>query len=99
MFMGVMGYPLRSIMLSHTKETIFQLLLGIPIGFLAGWGILNLVKRAFSGDNFVISAMIYPGSYLIAGIMVVAMAVLMAFVSARHINRLDIVEGLKARDE
>lgn len=99
MFMGVMGYPLKSILLSHLKETAMQLLLAIPIGYLAGYGILNIVKTEFSGDNFVISTAIFSQSYLLAGAMVVIMAAFMTFVSARRIDGLDIVEGLKARDE
>ncbi len=99
MFMGVMGYPLKSIMLSHCKETVLQLFLAIPFGFLLGNGILNMVKTEFSGDNFVISTAIFVQSYFFSGIIVVFMAIIMAFVSARHISRLDIVEGLKARDE
>lgn len=99
MFMGVMGYPLKSIMLSHIKETVLQLLIAIPAGFLSGYGILNVVKAEFSGDNFVIATAIFSQSYLFAGAMVAVMAAFMVFVSARHIDRLDIVEGLKVRDE
>ncbi len=99
MFMGVMGYPLKSIMLSHVKETALQLLLAIPAGFLLGHGILGIVKTEFSGSNFVILTAIYPQSYVYAGAMAAAMAAFMALVSARRIDSLDIVEGLKARDE
>ncbi len=99
MFMGVMGYPLKSIMLSHIKETVLQLLLAIPSGFFLGYELLNMVKTEFSGDNFVISTAIFAQSYFFSGIIVVFMALIMAFVSARHISRLDIVEGLKVRDE
>lgn len=99
MFMGVMGYPLKSILLSHVKETALQLLLAIPAGFLLGYGILGAVKAEFSGDSFVILTAIFPQSRLFAGALVVAMAALMVLVGARHIDGLDIVEGLKARDE
>lgn len=99
MFMGVMGYPLKSIILSQLKGTLLQLLLAIPAGFLLGYGILNVVEPAFSGDNFVLSAAIFSRSYLVAGIMVAVMAGFMTLVSARHIDGLDVVEGLKVRDE
>lgn len=99
MFMGVMGYPLKSIMLSHGKETVLQLFLAIPSGFLLGNEILGMIKTEFSGDNFVISTAIFLKSYFFSGIIVVFMVLIMAFISARHIDRLDIVEGLKTRDE
>ncbi len=56
-------------------------------------------KTEFSGDSFVMSTAIFPQSYLLAGIILIVMAGIMALVSARHIGGLDIVEGLKVRDE
>lgn len=99
MFMGVMGYPIKSIMLAHIKEAVMQLLLALPTGFLLGYGILNVVKTAFSGDNFVLSATIYTESYIYAGFIVIIMAVFIAIISRLRIVKLDIVEGLKVRDE
>ncbi len=57
------------------------------------------MKTAFSGDNFVLSTAIFPQSYIYTGIIMVGMTAVMAWVSARHIDGLDIVEGLKVRDE
>ncbi|MPM46285.1 hypothetical protein SDC9_92983 [bioreactor metagenome] len=99
MFMGVMGYPIRSIVSAHVKETVMQLLLALPAGFALGRGLLNVVKTAFSGDNFVLSAAIYPQSYAYAGVIVAGMAALIAALSGAYIDRLDIVEGLKVKDE
>ncbi len=99
MFMGVMGYPLKSIMWAHIKETVLQLIPAIPVGFLLGHALLNAVKTEFSGDSFVLAAAIYPRSYLISGLIVLIMAGFIALLSGRHISRLDIVEGLKIRDE
>ncbi len=99
MFMGVMGYPTKSIMYAHIKETLIQLVLAQPTGFLLGYGILCVVKTAFSGDNFVLSAAIYPESYVYAGTIVIMMAGLIAVISRMRIIKLDIVEGLKVRDE
>jgi len=99
MFMGVMGYPLGKILLAHTKETIIQLILAVPLGFLLGNVLLELIKEEFSGTNFVISPAIYPQSYLISGLAVIAITAVMALVTSRHIDGLDIVEGLKAQDD
>jgi putative ABC transport system permease protein len=99
MFMGVMGYPLKSIMYSHIKEAILQLIIAIPSGLLLGYGILNIVKGAFSSDNFVLMAAIYRQSYVLSGTIVVVMVAFIALISMRYIDRLDIVGGLKASDE
>jgi len=97
--MGAMGYPLKSIMSSHIKETAMQLILALPAGFALGCGILSIVKPAFSDNNFVLSAAIYPESYANAGVLVIIMSAVNAVISGFYINKLDIVEGLKAINE
>jgi putative ABC transport system permease protein len=99
MFMGVMGYPHKSILLAHIKETVLQLFLAIPFGFLLGNVLLESIKGEFSGNSFVIASAIYPLSYILSAVSVVAVTAFMAVITSRHIERLDIVEGLKAQDE
>lgn len=99
MFMGVMGFPHRGIMAAHIKETLFQLILAVPLGFLAGNLLLESIKDEFSGDSFVISAAILPQSYFLSALAVTGVTAVMAAITSRHISRLDIVEGLKAQDD
>jgi len=99
MFMGVMGYPHKSIMLAHIKETIMQLIFAIPLGFVFGNILLESIKGEFSSSNFVIASIIYPQSYLFSAISVIGVTAVMALVTSKHIKKLDIVGGLKARDE
>ena len=99
MFMGVMGYPRKQILLAHAKETIVQLFLAIPLGFLLGNILLESIKGEFSGDNFVIQPAVFSQSYLFSALVVIVVTGLMALVTSHHIGRLDIVEGLKAQDE
>ena len=99
LFMGIMGYPHKSIMAAHAKETLVQLTLAVPLGFLAGNVLLESVKGEFSGSNFVISAAIFPQSYALSALTIICVTAAMALVTSRHIKRLDIVEALKARDE
>jgi len=99
MFMGVMGYPQRSILMAHIKETIGQLALAIPLGFLLGYLLLENIRGAFSSDNFVISAVIFPRSYFISALSVIGVTVILALVTSRHIEKLDVVEGLKSHDD
>lgn len=99
MFMGVMGYPHKAIMSAHIKETLIQLVIAVPLGLLAGNLLLESVKGEFSGSSFVISSTIFPLSYVMSALAVICVSAVMSTVTSRHINKLDIVEGLKARDE
>lgn len=99
MFMGVMGYSSARIFAAHIKETAVQLALAIPLGFIAGNLLLEAIRDEFSTDNFVIRTAIFSQSYVIAAAVVVAVTALMAGITLRHIERLDIVEGLKAQDD
>ncbi|MCL2577176.1 MAG: FtsX-like permease family protein [Defluviitaleaceae bacterium] len=99
MFMGVMGYSHKSILLTHIKETILQLVIAIPAGFFVGVLLLEAIKGEFSSGNFVIAARIYPFSHVISALAVIGVTAVMAMVTSRHIDRLDIVEGLKAQDD
>ncbi|MCL2416137.1 MAG: ABC transporter permease [Defluviitaleaceae bacterium] len=99
MFMGIMGYPNSSILAAHIKETIMQLIIAIPSGFILGNLLLKSIRGEFSGDQFVISAAVFPQSYVISALTVIGVTAIMALVMFRHIGKLDIVEGLKIRDE
>lgn len=99
MFMGVMGYQSKYIVLACIKEAFMQLIFALPLGFFIGNVILNIVKEQFTSENFVIYPSIYWVSYLLATITVLVMSAIMIIVSAKRINKLNIVEGLKIRDE
>ena len=98
MFMGVMGYPLSKILLAHIKETILQLIIAIPIGFILSNILLESIKYEFSSDNFVISSAIFPKSYMLSTIILITVTIFMVFVTSQHIKKLDIVECLKGQD-
>ena len=99
MFMGVMGCSHRSIVLANAKEALLQLVLAIPLGFVAGRLFLEVIKGEFSGSHFVISAMVSSLSYAISAVGVITVTAIMAAVMSQHIDRLDIVEGLKLQGE
>ena len=99
MFMGVMGYPHKRILMAHIKETIVQLTLAIPLGFLLGNLLLESIRGEFSNNSFVISPAIFPQSYFISAVIVIIVTAIMAIVTSQHIGRLDIVEGLKVQDD
>ena len=99
MFIGVMGYPHKKILTAYIKEITFQLILAIPASFYLGYLLLDNIRGAFSNNNFVIPAVILPQSYIVSALSVIGVTAVTVFITSRHIERLDIVEGLKARDD
>ena len=95
----VMGYTTKEIMIASLKETITQIIVAIPLGIAAGYGILYLVKKPFSSKLFSFVPHVYQSSYILAIALLVTVIFLVSIMSAYYINRLDMVEGLKDREE
>lgn len=95
----VMGYTTKEIMIASLKETITQIILAIPLGILAGYGILYLVKKPFSSKLFSFVPNIYESSYILAIGLLIVVVILVSIMSAHFINKLDMAEGLKDREE
>ncbi len=99
MFMGVLGNSRSKVLLSMLKETVLQLVVAIPLGLFLGSQLLNICIDMFSNELIYISKIIYPSSYIIAILLVVLCCLLVVLAGERYINRLDIVESLKAQDD
>ena len=95
----VMGYTTKEIMIASLKETITQIIVAIPLGIAAGYGILYLVKKPFSSKLFSFVPHVYQSSYILAIALLITVIFLVSVMSAYYINRLDMVEGLKDREE
>ena len=95
----VMGYTTKEIMIASLKETITQIILAIPTGIAAGYGILYLVKKPFSSKLFSFVPHIYDESYIYAILLLITAIFLVSIMSAHYVNKLDMVEGLKDREE
>lgn len=99
MFMNIMGYSKRLILQAINKENLLQLLLAIPLGFVLGSQLLEVIKDQFSQNSFAMQPSIKLESFILAAVIVVFISSLRLLLSNRYINRLDIVEGLKVQDE
>jgi len=99
MFMGVMGYSRANIMLAHIKETLVQLCLAIPLGILLGGAMLQLIKKNFSNNFFVLHAHIETSTIVLCAAAIIVLAGLLAVYTSRTVDRMDIVQGLKETDE
>ncbi len=95
----VMGYGTIDIMIAYVKEIFFQIVIAVPFGFLLGNLILQGIKGEFSNDSFVLIPHIYNKSYLLATLLLVIISSIVLLLSIKTINRLDIVEGLKTRED
>ncbi|WP_300365080.1 ABC transporter permease [Brachyspira sp.] len=95
----VMGYTTKEIMIASLKETITQAIIAIPLGIAAGYGILYLVKKPFSSKLFSFVPHVYESSYILAMILLVTIISFVSIMSTHYINKLDMVEGLKDREE
>lgn len=95
----VMGYTTKEIMIASLKETITQIIIAIPTGTAAGYGILYLIKKPFSSKLFSFVPHIYDESYIYAILLLITAIFLVSIMSAHYVNKLDMVEGLKDREE
>ncbi len=95
----VMGYSTKDIMFAYLKEIFLQIIISIPFGFLSGNLILLGIQDEFSNDSFALTPHIYTESYLLAALLLIVISAVVMLLSIGFINRLDIVEGLKAREE
>lgn len=95
----VMGYSTKEIMIASLKETVSQAILAIPLGIAAGYGILYLVRGPFSSNFFDFVPHVYNSSYFLAVALLVVVVASVSFLSAYYIGKLDMVEGLKDRED
>ena len=87
----VMGYTTKEIMIASLKETITQIIIAIPTGIAAGYGILYLVKKPFSSKLFSFVPHIYDESYIYAILLLITAIFLVSIMSAHYVNKLDMV--------
>lgn len=94
-----MGYNTKDILIAYVKETIIQFILAIPLGIAGAYLILHSIKEEFTNDAFMLLPYIAPRSFLYAMIIMILVIVYTTLLAKRHINKLNIVEGLKLREE
>ncbi|MFA5995056.1 MAG: ABC transporter permease [Patescibacteria group bacterium] len=95
----VMGYGTKEILLAYAKELLWQMSIAIPFGFLFGNLVLLTVNNAFSTDSFEMINNIYFSSYLYSLILLISIIGIVLLNARNKIEKLDLVEGLKSREE
>jgi len=94
----VLGFTRAEVARILFGEFMLAIGVGIPLGLLLSQGLVSLISHFISNESFQIPAVIAPRTYAAAAIVVIAAAAASAFVVRRRIDRLDLVEALKARD-
>lgn len=94
----VLGYTKGEISFIFLGELAVLTLLAVPFGFLAGRWLCSFIAQRISSDLFRIPVMIDTSSYAFAAAVVFVSAAISGLIVRRRLDRLDLVEVLKARE-
>jgi putative ABC transport system permease protein len=79
-------------------EFAIEIALGIPIGLGLSQVVIGLIARFHSNESFQIPAVVEPRTYLTAAGVVLAAALVSAYIVRRRVDQLDLVAALKTRE-
>ena len=82
----------------RSASSAVQVLAGLPVGWLAGWGFVELTVWATSSDLMRLPAVVSLDNAGRATAVVVVAAVVVALWSRRWLSWLDLVSVLKAKE-
>lgn len=94
----VLGFRREEVSRIHFAEFAIEIALGVPIGLLVSTGIIRLLASLHANESFEIPAVISPGTYLLAALVILTAALASAWLVRRQIDRLDLVSVLKTRE-
>jgi putative ABC transport system permease protein len=94
----ILGFTRAEVSTILLSELAFELIVAIPIGLVAGYGLIRTIMSLRLQESFQVPVVIEPASYAIAACVVLAAAAGSAFVVRRRIDALDLVSVLKTRD-
>ena len=94
----VLGMTRAEVSVLLLAELGAELLLALPIGLLAGWGLASLMMQLMSSDSIDFPVIIEPSTYASAALIVLAAGIASALLVRRKIDQLDLVAVLKVRE-
>jgi putative ABC transport system permease protein len=94
----VVGFTREEVWRITTGELAVQVLAGIPLGWLAGWGFVRLTAWATASELMRLPPVVTPANGAVAAGVVAASAALVALHTRRWLARLDLVAVLKAKE-
>jgi putative ABC transport system permease protein len=94
----VVGFTRGEVWRIAVGELWVQVAAGVPLGWLVGWGFVELTAAATASELMRLPAVVTPANAARATGVVVIAAVLVALWSRRWLARLDLVSVLKAKE-
>jgi putative ABC transport system permease protein len=79
-------------------ELAIGIALALPLGMFGGYALVHVITELLESDQFHFPVVIFPRTYALAALAVLAAAVASAWVVRRRIDRLDMVSALKTRE-
>lgn len=94
----VLGYTRGEVAVVLLGQLALQTALALPIGLLAGRGLAEAMMASVDPEQFRWPAIVGPGTYGLAALIVIGAALATGIVVRRRLDRLDMIGALKARD-
>lgn len=94
----VMGFTRAEVSGLLLGEMAISIAVALPLGMLAGYGLVHLIALLLKSDQFFFPVVIQPRTYAWACIAVLASGLASALVVRRSVDRLDMVAALKTRE-
>src|SRR5690606_1549685 len=94
----VLGFTRREVSVLLLGELALEIVLAIPTGFLAGFGLAALLIALMPQDVMSFPLVIFPSTYLYAAAVVVAAGLASALIVRNRVDNLDLVGVLKTRE-
>lgn len=94
----VLGYTRGEISYIFLGELAILTLLSIPLGFLLGHSISAYIAGALSSDLYRVPLVIKMDTFAYAALVVLVSAAISGLIVRHRLDRLDLVEALKARE-
>ncbi len=94
----VLGFTEGEVSYILLGELALLVLVAIPLGFVAGWGLCAYFALNLASDLIRIPVYVSSATYAFAGVTMVVSAVLSALIVRRRIGKLDLIEVLKTRE-
>ncbi|MEC7668573.1 MAG: ABC transporter permease, partial [Pseudomonadota bacterium] len=94
----VMGFSKSETTFVLLGELAVIVLIALPVGSLAGYGLSFLIANGFSSELYQIPASYDPFSHGFSAAFILAAAAISGLLVMRDLNRMDLVAVLKSRD-
>lgn len=94
----VLGFTRREVAAMLLGEQAIIIALGIPVGFLMGYGLSGLIAMAYQNKLIRLPLVISSASFAFSLVVIVAASVLSGLIVKRRADRLDLVAVLKTRE-